>query len=168
MCIRDSFHGREKVSDQYQHTYIYACMHTSVYKRMYTHALTHPLSCAHTQTHSYRVPGFLATSFSRDVAERFIFNNCYATALRKPAVLWKVHVDPEGERQPGKLCKHVNYVANTHVPGEQEYLFTAYSVFTIRRVTWSVDFLATPHEIDLDAALDNREHSLDLQLAPWY
>ena len=115
---------------------------------------------------TYRVPGFLATSFSRAVAERFIFNN--ATALGKPAVLWKVHVDPEGEHQPGKLCRHVNYVAKTHVPGEQEYLFTAYSVFTIRQVTWSVNPQATPHEIELDAALDNQEHSLDLPLAPWY
>jgi hypothetical protein len=115
---------------------------------------------------TYRVPGFLATSFSRAVAERFIFNN--ATALGKPAVLWKVHVNPEGEHQPGKLCRHVNYVAKTHVQGEQEYLFTAYSVFTIRQVTWSVNPQATPHEIELDAALDNQEHSLDLPLAPWY
>ena len=115
---------------------------------------------------TYRVPGFLATSFSRDVAERFIFNN--ATALNKPAVLWKVHVDPEGEQNRDRLCKHVNYVAKTHVPGEREYLFTAYSVFTIRQVTWSVNPQATPHEIELDAALDNQEHSLDLPLAPWY
>ena len=32
----------------------------------------------------------------------------------------------EGEHQPNKLCKNVDYVAKTHVQGEQEYLFTAY------------------------------------------
>ena len=84
-------------------------------------------------------------------------------------MLWKVHVDPEGEQNRDRLCKHVNYVAKTHVPGEREYLFTAYSVFTIRQVTWADPLdRQTPHLIELDAALDNQEHSLDLPLAPWY
>jgi hypothetical protein len=39
------------------------------------------------------------------------------------------------------------------VPGEREYLFTAYSVFTVREVTWSADPMASPHRIDLDVAL---------------
>jgi len=119
-----------------------------------------------TEGKEYRVPGFLATSFSKNVAETFVFNN--ATAYGKPAVLWKVHVDPDGARDPAKLCKHVNYVRHTFVSGEEEYLFTAYSVFTIRKVTWSEDSSTTPHEIELDAALDNTECSQDLPLAPWY
>ena len=41
----------------------------------------------------YRVPGFLATSFSEAKAREFIFNN--ATAMARQGILWVVHVDPQ-------------------------------------------------------------------------
>ena len=39
-------------------------------------------------------------------------------------------------------------------PVEEEYLFTAYSIFTVRSVTWGAD--GAPHCIELYAASDNR------------
>jgi hypothetical protein len=85
----------------------------------------------------------------------------------KPAVLWEVHVDPAGEHDPVRRCKHVNYVLNSLVGREHEYLFTAYSVFTVRRVEWSAD-ATTLSRIELEAALDNSVEDEDLPLAPWY
>ena len=119
-----------------------------------------------TEGKEYRVPGFLATSFSEVKAKEFIFNE--ATAYAKPGVLWKVHVDPAGADEPAQRCRNVNFVRHTLVPGEREYLFTAYSVFTVRAVTWSADPMTTPHRIDLEAALDNARCREDLPLAPWY
>ena len=68
------------------------------------------------------------------------------------------------------------------VVGESEYLFTAYSIFTVRSVHWGVGGAA--HRIELDAASDNRVEaeathrddgrwgtpvgSETLPLAPWY
>ena len=119
-----------------------------------------------TEGNDYRVPGFLVTSFSPVQAKGFIFNE--ATAYVKPGVLWKVHVDPAGEGEPARRCRNANFVQHTHVAGEREYLFTAYSVFTVRKVTWSADPMTSPHRVDLDVALDNALSSEDLPLAPWY
>ena len=96
-----------------------------------------------------------------------------------------MHVDPAGERDFTKRCKHVNFVAHSLVvdelgdPVEQEYLFTAYSIFTVRSVAWGAG--GAPHRIELDAASDNRVEaeggegrwatpagSEHLPLAPWY
>jgi hypothetical protein len=52
------------------------------------------------------------------------------------------------------------------VDGEQEYLFTAYSVFTVLHVEWKDD--DTLSRIVLEAALDNSAEDEDLPLAPWY
>jgi hypothetical protein len=112
----------------------------------------------------YRVPGFLATSFSEAKAKEFAFAN--GTALGRPAVLWVVHVDPRGRTDADYRCKHVNFVQHTLVAGELEYLFTAYSVFTVRRCVWAEgDALS---RIEVDAALDNLAEPEDLPLAPWY
>ena len=124
----------------------------------------------------YRVPGFLATSFSKAAAVRFLRTQ---QAWGRQPILWTVHVDPAGEADPSKRCKHVNLVQKSLVPGEQEYLFTAYSIFTVRSVTWGVG--GAPHRIELDAASDNRAEaeggagrwatpagSEGLPLAPWY
>ena len=95
------------------------------------------------------------------------------------SVLWIVHVDPAGEHDLAKRCKHVNFVEHSLVPGEEEYLFTAYSIFTVRSVAWGAG--GAPHRIELDAASDNRAeaeggagrwatpaNSEHLPLAPWY
>lgn len=125
---------------------------------------------------SYRVPGFLATSFSEAIATRFMR---MAEAYGQQAVMWVVHVDPAGEHDADRRCKHVNYVSHSHVDGEAEFLFTAYSIFTVRSVTWGQ--AGAPHCIELDAATDNRVQaeggagrwatpvgSEDLPVAPWY
>ena len=81
----------------------------------------------------YRVPGFLATSFSRQVAENFMM---WADSRNEPCVLWIVEVDPEGEHSQAKRCMHVNYVERTgpDVPVEEEYLFAPYAPFTVKEV----------------------------------
>jgi len=60
-----------------------------------------------TRGRQYRVPGFLATSFSEDVAYRFYYN-AYDDGM--PAVKWVIHLDPRGERDFHFRCKHVNFV----------------------------------------------------------
>jgi hypothetical protein len=55
---------------------------------------------------------------------------------------------------PAQRCKHVNFVQHSLVPGEQEYLFAPYSIFTVRSVSWGAG--GAPHRIELDAASDNQ------------
>jgi len=117
----------------------------------------------------YRVPGFLATSFSRDVAERFLLQS-FEGDPDLPCVLWIIHLDPRGEANPVYRCKQVNFVESSKFgDSEQEFLFAPYSVFTVRSVELSAraTYLA-PHVIHLDAAVDNRLESETLPLAPWY
>ena len=64
---------------------------------------------------------------------------------------------------------HVNLVTK-RVPGlpdEQEYLFAPYSAFTVLSARWNAGTVAAPHEIELLAAVDNREAPEVLPLAPW-
>ena len=76
-------------------------------------------------------------------------------------------MDPAGEHDRARRCKHVNYVRKSLVDGEKEYLFTAYSVFTVLNVDWSDDDMAMSR-IELEAALDNSAEDEGLPLAPWY
>ena len=63
----------------------------------------------------------------------------------------------------------MNLVTETHVPGELEYLFAAFSVFSVVAVHWSPtpQDAATPHEITILAAYDNAQEDEGLPLAPW-
>ena len=94
------------------------------------------------------------------------------------SVLWVVHVDPAGEDDVTKRCKHVNFVEHSLVAGEKEYLFAAYSIFSVRKVSWGEG--GAPHLIEIDAASDNKPEaeggagrwatpagSEGLSLAPW-
>ena len=87
------------------------------------------------------------------------------TGLVNACVMWRIELDPH------KLCNHVNLVTATHVPGEFEFLFSAYSAFEVVRVHWSPtpQDKALPHEITLRAAPDNKDADFaeDLPLAPW-
>ena len=125
---------------------------------------------------SYRVPGFLATSCSEDVATQFMR---LAEAYGRQPVMWVVYLDPAGEHDADRRCKHANYVSHTHVGGEAEFLFTAYSIFTVRSVQWVED--GAPHRIEVYAATDIRAQaeggdspwatpvgSAELESAPWY
>jgi hypothetical protein len=118
----------------------------------------------------YRVPAFLATSFRQSVTNGFMWN---AECAGHSVVQWEVQVDPtadsQGDNMPQNLCKHVNLLRVTHVPGEEEYLFAAFSAFTVIAVKWpSQPTAQNPHQITLLAATDNRQQPEDLPLAPWY
>ena len=70
-------------------------------------------------------------------------------------------------------CKHVNCMRVTHVAGEFEYLFQAYSAFTVKdepgNPYWSDNpNMQDPHRITLVAAVDNATEDAELPLAPWY
>ncbi len=111
----------------------------------------------------YRAPGFVATSFKESVAKRFCQRQREAG---RPAVLWRIHIQPEG-------CRHVNLLRHTHVEGEEEFLFAPYSVFKVLAVQWSHLGAAGanaehPHIVDLEAAVDNAQESEDLPLPPWH
>ena len=77
----------------------------------------------------WQVPGFLATSFSRTVAEEFRDTHAYVPPGGS-RILWTVHVDPAGEHDETRRCQHVNFVSHSHIknpdgtPREAEFLFT--------------------------------------------
>ena len=104
----------------------------------------------------YRQPAYLATSFSEAVARQFIVERG-----GDDCVLWRVRIDPV------RKCHHVNLIKKSNVPGEEEYLFQCYSVFTVVSATWFSGSAANPHVIELEAAVDNKEEPEDLPLAPW-
>ncbi len=54
-----------------------------------------------------------------------------------------------------------------NLSNEQEYLFTPYSVFSVRSARWASGKDDDPHVIELDAAPDNVGPSEDLPLAMW-
>ena len=111
---------------------------------------------------------FLATSDKRHVAENFMV---MAAHRGDPPVVWTIKVDPRGAAQLLYRCKHVNQVSKSNVPGESEFLYAPYSVFTVESVTLppagAAPSPACPIQIVIVAALDNKEEPLDLPLAPW-
>jgi serine/threonine protein kinase len=121
----------------------------------------------------YRVPGFLASSLRKSVSQEFLFR---AEAADYPVVQWCIKLnqraDPQGENSLLHRCKHVNLLRVTHCKGEMEYLFAAYSVFTVcdepGNPYWS-DKPTTqdPHRITIEAAVDNSHEEENLPLAPW-
>jgi ankyrin repeat protein len=124
-----------------------------------------------TEGKQFRVPGFLATSFSKKVAKNF--RDKIATPPPGGSrILWLIRIDPEGETDPVKRCKHVNFVSNSHIvdadgnPREAEFLFAPYSTFTIKSVKWGDG--GEPHVIKIEAATDNSTEPEDLPLSPWY
>ena len=87
----------------------------------------------------------------------------------KTPVKWINVLDPRGRDALQYRCKHVNFCENSDVPGEDEFLFAPYSVFTVISLT------APPAPTDDDpvvvrvqAAVDNLKEPEDLPLAPWY
>lgn len=117
----------------------------------------------------FRVPCFLATSTKKSVTNAFMTR---AQDAGYPVVQWRVlldkRADPEGENSSDHRCKHANLLRATHVPGEEEYLFSAFSVFTVVEVDWSPNpTFARPHYITIQAAIDNSKEPEDLPLAPW-
>jgi len=112
----------------------------------------------------YRVPGFLATSFDEQVALKFRDEEAYVPPGGE-RILWVVHVDPAGDIDKSRRCKHA-YLIRSLLSHEAEFLFTAFSVFTVRNVLWGEG--GTPSRVELDAAMSNDTEPEDLPLAPWY
>jgi hypothetical protein len=113
----------------------------------------------------YRVPGYLATSFSEQVAYGFLYSKF---AEGKTPVKWIVEMDQRGRDDVVFRCKHVNFV-ETNTLGEEEFLFAPYSVFSVLEVRVP----ASPSDDDpvvvrLLAAVDNLKEDEGLDLAPWY
>ncbi len=86
-------------------------------------------------------------------------------ASAQAKIKWVVRIDPAGEHDPERRCKHVNFVSHSHVQGEAEFLFAPYSVFEVRSVAWGEG--GAPSRVELDAAVDNKREREDLPLAPW-
>ena len=54
-------------------------------------------------------------------------------------------------------------------PGEEEFLFTPYSVFTVLSLQVpDRPSVQDPDVVQVQAAMDNTEEAEDLPLAPWY
>jgi hypothetical protein len=119
----------------------------------------------------YRVKQCLATSFLEGTANHFL-RKAHDPATGDPnreLVKWKFALDPRGETDRAFRCKHVQLLQESHVGGEKEYLFSAFSVFTVREIEHSPTPTdpTTPHRITLEVALDNALFPTDLDLAPW-
>ena len=69
-----------------------------------------------TKGKKYRVPGFLATSFSEAKADEFLYNA--HVWQNQSAIKWIIHLDPRGATDFAHRCKHVNLVKRTNVAGE--------------------------------------------------
>jgi serine/threonine protein kinase len=110
----------------------------------------------------YRVPQFLATSFSDRVAQKFM-KAAKMSSKTNARVIWEVQLDAD------RTCDHVNLIEETHVPGELEFLFAAYSTFTVKKANWSATPAdrTTPHRIVIQATVNNIDEPEDLPLAPW-
>jgi len=104
---------------------------------------------------------YLATSKSKKVSQQVF---CKREAENgRPPILWIIHLHPTFQ------CVHVNYVDRTNVPGEEEFLFAPYSVFTVISVDWKQKpTWVDPHIVHLEAAIDNILHPEDLPLSPWH
>jgi hypothetical protein len=84
-------------------------------------------------------------------------------------VKWIVELDPRGRDALQYRCKHVNFCENSDVPGEEEFLFAPYSVFTVISLTLPpAPTDDDPVVVRLQAAVDNLKEPEDLPLAPWY
>ena len=115
---------------------------------------------------NFRVPGFLASSFNEEVAYRFLYMKF---AEGKTPVKWIIELDLRGRASLQFRCKHVNFCENSDVPGEEEFLFAPYSVFTVLSITVpSSPSDDDPIIVKLLAAVDNIKEAEDLPLAPWY
>jgi hypothetical protein len=116
----------------------------------------------------YRIPMFLATSFQPHVAENF---SVMAEQRGESPVIWSIKVDARGFLQLLYRCRHLNQKAKSKVPGEFEFLYAPYSVFTMESVTLpsggAAPTAACPTRIVIVAALDNKDEPHDVPLAPW-
>lgn len=104
---------------------------------------------------------YLSTSTDMNVSKEKYCRR--ALDLELPPVLWIIHLDPNLH------CAHVNFIEQTNIPGEQEFLFVPYSVFKVISVEWKDNpTWSKPHVVHLEAAIDNNNHPNDLDSCPWH
>ncbi len=122
----------------------------------------------------YRANMFLPTSFKKVNAEYFMGRAAESLEHGSPpnsVVMWKVTVDPRGETLDMHKCKQANLIKHrtATVGQEWEFLFAAFSVFSVMKVKWSPDATdpSQPHKIHIHAATDNSAEDEGLPLAPW-
>ena len=65
--------------------------------------------------------------------------------------------------------RHVNFLENSEVSNEKEFLFSAYSSFVVEDIAWSASPTdwTTPHRITIRACPDNALEAEDVPSAPW-
>jgi hypothetical protein len=108
----------------------------------------------------YRTGMFVASSFRREVADKFEFRP--GASSDKEPVLWVFHFLELN-------CIHVNFLR----PGDEtslnelEFLLPPGSVLTVIETTRSDDVKLAPHKIAVLVAPDNALEPLDLPVAPW-
>ena len=113
-----------------------------------------------------RIAGAFATSFDRAQADIFVQ---LAVDAQRPGVLFLVSLDPRGETSLHYRCKHVSLLTDGMVSSEKEFLFTPYSIFTVKNVTMNVGSLQNPHVIEMIADIENHIGKAENQpLALWY
>eukprot|EP01062_Namystynia_karyoxenos_P060169 TRINITY_DN5168_c0_g1_i1.p1 TRINITY_DN5168_c0_g1~~TRINITY_DN5168_c0_g1_i1.p1 ORF type:complete len:386 (+),score=113.33 TRINITY_DN5168_c0_g1_i1:75-1160(+) len=112
----------------------------------------------------FRQPRYTATSLRQDKAKEFARMRTKGTDGEIP-VVWVVLIDKD------RKCCHVNHLGDrfSMCTKEDELLFPPHSVFTVVGVgidkPW-YEFGSTLY-ITIEAAADNKEHPLDLPVAPW-
>ena len=87
----------------------------------------------------FRTPAFVATSFKESVADKFIERALPSTGTVK----WIFELDRRGAKDERFRCCHINLVETGKSCHEWEYLFTAYSVFTVKKVRTNTVFYIT-------------------------
>jgi len=111
----------------------------------------------------YRVPGLLATSFQKSTARGFLSRQ----PKDQPKVLWTIRLkDPEDY----PYCRQVSFLEKTAFSTEKEFLFSAYSCFTVLecKLSGNPKKSDSPHEIIIEACTDNAEEPENVPSAPWY
>jgi len=112
----------------------------------------------------YRQPAFMSSTDTEEAAGRFLV---LAYEAGQQCVMYTIKLDARGERDERYRCKHVNFVENSHIPNEKEFLFAPYSVFVVEEVAWQEDCnYLQPHLITLRASVDCRLEPPNLPLAP--
>jgi len=108
----------------------------------------------------FRTNMFLATSFDRDVAERFMTMQ-YSENPQDGRALWEFQFEE-------KNCCHVNFIGDgSAVQDEKEFLLTPYTALKVKSFEPSPDLEVQPHRIVVSVAPDNKVPREDLPLAPW-
>lgn len=119
----------------------------------------------------YRVPGLLATSMFKGVANTFMGSDRMSSSCEKVLYIVLLCRNREtGKLESDKQPNHLAFIDFSETPGEYEFLFSAYSAFRVHSVKRSSKptNMNFPHEITIVACLDNQDEDQDVPSAPWH